>query len=84
MEAKNKYKKIDKDIKELVLFRIKTSKLPTNIKLSIGNLSEEPLSTEDVIKHVEQEDLIGQKIVEMEMNYLRLLKKGIRSQIQNV
>lgn len=76
METKNKEEKIDKDIKEIVLFRIKSSKLPPNIKLFIGN-SKEPLTTNDLIRHVEDEDEIGKKIIAMQMNYLKVLKKGI-------
>lgn len=76
MEIKNKKEKVDKEIKEIVLFRIKSSKLPSNINLFIGN-SKEPLTKVDLINHVEKEDEIGRKIISMQMNYLRVLKKGI-------
>ena len=77
MEIKDNKKKIDKDVKEIVLFRIKSSKLPPNINLFIGN-SKEPLTKVDLINHVNKEDEIGKKIIAMQMNYLRVLKKGIR------
>jgi len=76
MEIKNNEEKINEDIKELVLFRIKSSKLSPSIKLFIGN-SQAPLTTNDLINHVKKEDEIGKKIIAMQMNYLRVLKKGI-------
>lgn len=78
---KEKETKIEPEMKEIILFRIKSSKLPPNIKLSVGNLSKEPMSTEEIIKHVEQEDEIGRKIIGMELTYLEALKKGIISRI---
>ncbi len=77
MEIKDKKEKVDKEIKEIVLFRIKSSKLPPNINLFIGN-SKESLTKLDLINHVNKEDEIGKKIIAMQMNYLRVLKKGIR------
>ncbi len=65
--------KIDNELKELVLQRILSSKLPDNIRLSIGNLSKEPMSKQDhnalfeVYKKTtlkEQESKI-QKIIEL-------------------
>ena len=75
-------KKIPEEIKEIVLFRIESSKLPENIKLSIGNLSSEPLSKEEIIEHIKKEDEIGRKIIEMEIAYLKALKEGIIPKIQ--
>lgn len=80
---KEETRKIEPEIKEIVLFRIKSSKLPQNIRLSIGELSKEPMTIRETIKHVEQEDEIGRKIIEMELNYLKALKKGLIPQIQN-
>ncbi len=75
--------KIDPELKELILQRIASSKLPDNIKMSIGNLSEEPMGLREIADHVKKEDEIGRKIIEMELVYLRALKEGIISKIQN-
>lgn len=72
--------KISPELKEIIVYRLKSSKLPENIKLSIGNLSKEPMSTEEMIKHVESEDDVGKKIMEIELFYLQALKRGIVSQ----
>ena len=73
--------KIDPEIKELVLYRLMSSKLPDNIEIAIGDISEKPMSMEEVIEHVKNEDETGKIIIEMEINYLKALKKGIVSQI---
>ena len=73
--------KINSEIKEIIIYRIKSSKLPENIKMSIGNLSKEPMSTEEIVKHVEAEDIIGKKIIQMELFYLQALKEGIVSEL---
>jgi len=73
--------KISSEIKEIIIYRIKSSKLPENIKMSIGNLSKEPMSTEEIVKHVEAEDIIGKKIIQMELFYLQALKEGIVSEL---
>ena len=61
-----------KDIKNLVIARLKV--IPDNLKLSIGGGE---YSKDELIKHVEQGDEIGKKIIEIEMSYLRSLKEGI-------
>lgn len=76
-------KETNKEIKEIILFRISSSKLPPNIQLSVGNLTSEPMTKDEIIKHVKEEDEIGKKIIEMEINYLKALKEGIISKIQN-
>ena len=75
--------KIDNELKELVLQRILSSKLPDNIRLSIGNLSKEPMSKQDMADHIKKEDEIGKRIYEMELAYLHVLKEGIIAKIQN-
>ena len=60
------------EIKALVIARLKT--LPVDKSISIG--SDGGLTKEELIQHIEQEDQIGQKIVEIEMNFLRMLKEG--------
>ncbi len=55
------------EIKKLVVARIQT--MPPTMKLSIG--SSGSFSKDELIKHVEKEDDIGKKIVEMHLKYLR-------------
>jgi len=48
--------------------------LPDNGLLSIG-MSVRPLSRDDLIKHIRENDSVGEKVVNIYMNYLRSLKK---------
>ncbi|MFH1505879.1 MAG: hypothetical protein ABIE94_02725 [archaeon] len=65
-------KKLDKNIKELVLWRLDTS-IPNNLKLAWGKGS---YTKEELIKHVEQEDEIGLHIVNLEMEFIKDLASG--------
>lgn len=58
--------------KELVIFRL--SKMPLTKKISIG--SEGQFDRDELIKHVENEDAVGKKIVEIQMSFLRAMKSG--------
>ena len=80
---KEEKQKISPEMKEIIIHRIESSKLPENIRLSVGGLSQEPMSLREVVQHVENEDEIGEKIIEMEVAYLEALKEGIISKIQN-
>lgn len=60
------------EIKELVIARLKT--LPEDKSISIG--SEGGFTKEELIQHVEQEDHIGKKMIEVEMHFLQMLKEG--------
>ncbi len=75
--------KIDHELKELILYRLMSSNLPDNIEMAIGDISGEPMGMNELIEHVKQEDETGKIIIEMELNYLKALKEGIISQIQN-
>ncbi len=75
--------KIEPELKEIVLQRILSSKLPSNIKLSVGNSTEEQLGILEMAEHVKKEDEIGKKIIRMELNYLKILKEGIVEKIQS-
>lgn len=57
----------------LVAFRL--SALPPDVIISVGDYGA--FSRRDLIKHVKENDAVGQKITEIELNYLRSLKKGI-------
>lgn len=63
----------DKQLKELVIARLEV--LPSDKKISIGSAGE--FTKEKLIEHVEAEDTIGEKIIEVELEYLRALKKGL-------
>lgn len=78
-----KKEKIDPELKEIIIYRILSSKLPENIKMSIGDMSGIPMSITEIAEHVKAEDDIGQIVIEMELNYLKALKEGIIPKIQN-
>ena len=61
------------DIKQLVLIRLET--LSSHRKISIGSYGG--FSKEELIQHVKDDDEIGKKMVQIEMEFLRALKKGI-------
>lgn len=62
----------EQEIKALVIARLET--LPEGKEISIGG--DKGLSKEELIKHVEQGDEIGRKMIEIEMSFLRGLKEG--------
>ena len=64
---------IPEDVKKLVILRLET--LPSDKKISIGSYGD--FKKEELIAHVEKEDEIGKKMVEVELEFLRALKKGI-------
>lgn len=64
---------MEEDIKKLVIARIKS--LPEGTGVSIGSSGN--FSKEDMIQHVEKNDEIGRKIIEIELNFLQKLKEGI-------
>lgn len=63
---------VEREIKNLVIARLKT--LPDDKSISVG--SEGDFTKEELVKHVEEDDEIGKKIVEAEMNFLRAFKEG--------
>ena len=63
----------EQEIKELVIARLKT--LPEGKDIYIGSIGE--YTKEQLIQHVENEDELGRKIVDVEMSFLRALKEGI-------
>ena len=74
---------INPELKEIILQRLITSKLPQNLRVSIGNASQDPMAMQEVIEHVKKEDEIGKKIIKIQLSYLKALKEGIISKIQN-
>jgi len=69
--------KINPELKEIILYRLLSSKLPDNIQIAIGNSSDGPMNMQEIIQHVKDEDETGRTIIEMELNYLKALKEGI-------
>lgn len=63
----------NREIRQLVVERIKT--LPPGRKISIGK--EGDFSKEELIKHIQKGDKIGEKITKVQLSYLRSMKKGI-------
>ena len=65
--------KISDDMKNLVIIRLET--LPTDKKVSIGPYGE--FDKEELINHVKKEDNVGRKIIKIELEFLRALKRWI-------
>ena len=64
---------IPEEIKDLVIARLDS--LPQNKKISIGSAGE--FTKNQLMEHVKKGDEIGQKIVEIELEFLRAMKGGI-------
>ena len=62
----------DEEIKQLVIERLKA--IPSDKEISIGN--EGAFSVEELIEGVKKNDRVGQKVIEIQMEFLRSLKKG--------
>lgn len=62
-----------KEIIEIVKARLAI--LPPDAILSIGSFGE--LKRDQIIKEVENNTEIGKKVVEVQLEYLRMLKEGI-------
>jgi hypothetical protein len=65
--------KIDAEINELVIERMKL--FPSDKNISIGQ--DGNFTKDQIISHVKKNDEIGKKMVEIELSYLKALKKGI-------
>jgi hypothetical protein len=78
-----KQPKIDPELKEIILYRILSSKLPDTIKMSIGGIADKEMTMSEIAGHVKAEDEIGRIVIEMELNYLKALKEGLIPKIQN-
>ena len=66
-------KRITDDLKELVIARLDI--LPPDKSISIGSVGK--FTKKELIEHVKKEDEIGQKVVEVELAFLKALKEGI-------
>ncbi len=72
-EGSKNTESISEDLKELVIYRLDI--LPSDKKISIGSSGD--YSKSELIEHVKNEDEIGQKVVELEMTFLKALKNGV-------
>lgn len=61
------------DEKQVVLSRLET--MPSSMILFVGDIG---YNKEELIRHVEREDRVGEFIVLAHMNYLRSFKKANR------
>lgn len=64
---------INQDIIDLVVARLEN--LPSGKDISIGSFGE--FSKEELIDHVKKTDDVGRKMIEIELDFLRLMKQGI-------
>ena len=71
-KEKDKIENGDREMRELVIARLKT--LPSDRKLSVGSAGD--FTRDELIEHVEKKDELGKKIIEVQMEYLRMLKEG--------
>ena len=62
----------DESVKELVLARLEV--LPPDVNVSIGSFGQ--LARDEMIAHVKKGDAVGEKITEIEMEFLRQIKSG--------
>lgn len=60
----------NEDIKELIIARLEV--MPDDKSISIG--SEGEFTKDQLIEHVKNGDELGKKIIEIQMDYLRILK----------
>lgn len=72
-EARISEQEISEDIKELVIYRLEV--LSPEKRFSIG-ANEKEFTKDELIEHVKKGDEIGQKVVELELTFLRALKDG--------
>lgn len=72
-------KHIGKDIEELVLTRLAV--FPEGKKISIGSLGD--FTKEEIIRHVQDKDEVGQKMIEIELKYLQSMKEISKQVLAN-
>ena len=73
MQKETTQAKIDQEIKELVIERMKL--FPYDKNISIGE--DGNFTRDQIIDHVQKNDEIGKKMVKIEISYLKALKKGV-------
>ncbi|KKS04815.1 MAG: hypothetical protein UU82_C0007G0030 [Candidatus Nomurabacteria bacterium GW2011_GWC2_41_8] len=63
---------LSEQLKKLVLERV--GSMPDTLRMSVGSGE---LTKDDILKHVEQRDNIGNQVIEMELEFLRDLANGM-------
>ena len=63
----------EEEIKKIVIARLES--LPSSRKISIGSSGE--FDKDELIQRIKTDDPIGRKMVQIELEFLRSLKKGI-------
>ncbi len=63
----------DAEIRELVVLRLEA--MPENFKLSMGSAGQ--FDKQELIERVKSGDEVGKKVIQIQLNYLRSLKKGL-------
>jgi len=71
--ADEKNNQIDEQVKKVVIANLQG--LSPDLRMHIGSAGE--FSREELIDNVEKETDVGNKIVEIQLNFLRSLKEGI-------
>lgn len=64
---------LSQEIKDLVIARLQ--RLPDDMGVSIGSFGD--FTKDELINHVRSSDDVGQKIIEVEMTFLKAMKEGI-------
>ncbi len=64
---------VDEDLKKLVIARLEV--LSPDKKISIGSIGE--FTKQQLIESVKNEDEIGKKMMQIELEFLQALKEGI-------
>jgi len=72
-EEKNNLEKINEQIKELVIARIKV-KMSPNLRLSVGK--EGSFDKEEMIEHVQKGDEVGKRIIDVHVNFMKAQANG--------
>jgi len=70
---KTSKEKINENLKQLVISRIQAS-MSQNMRLSIGMNGR--LDSEQLIKHINEEDEVGKQIVQAHLNFLKAQSSG--------
>jgi hypothetical protein len=59
------------------LVKARFERMPPNLRLVIGGIGS--LKREEILKHIEKRDEVGELLVRMEMEYLKLIKEEAES-----
>lgn len=65
--------KTSEEIKKLIIARLDA--MPSNKKISIGSYGD--FTKEELIENVKNESEVGNKIIEIELEFLRAMKNGV-------